>query len=124
MTTETKTAPVTPPVKQSAAPVALTARNSVLVRLAERFQITPTMLMDTVKATLMPPNATNEELVSFLLVADRYNLDPFLKQIYAFPKKGGGIVPMVPIDGWIAIAQQHPQYRGFTQEIVHDEEFG
>jgi len=107
-----------------AEPQAPSASTSVLVRLASRYGVTPTVLLDTVKATLMPPNATNEELVSFLLVADRYQLDPFLKQIYAFPKKGGGIVPMVPIDGWIQIAQNHPQYRGFTQRVVRDDEFG
>lgn len=108
----------------AAAPLTLTTKNSVFVRLAERYGITSDTLMATVKATLMPPNSTNEELVAFLLVADRYDLDPFLKQIYAFPKKGGGIVPMVPIDGWIRIAQQHEQYRGFTQRIVNDETFG
>jgi hypothetical protein len=51
----------------------------------------------------------------FLSVANEYDLNPFTKEIYAFPSKGGGIVPIVSIDGWITIVQRRPEYNGVRQ---------
>ena len=65
--------------------------------------------------------ATQSQLMTLLLVADRYNLDVTTKEIFAFPDKGGGIVPVVSIDGWISLANQHPQFDG--EEIVWSEEW-
>jgi hypothetical protein len=45
-------------------------------------------------------------------VAKQYNLNPILKEIYAFPAKGGGIMPIVSIDGWLNIINSHPQFDG------------
>jgi len=113
------------PAAAAAAPpatmaVARTAQNSVLVRMAERLGIEPKVLEGIVKQTLMPngkndPPATNEEIAAFLIVADRYQLDPILKQIYAFRGQNGNIVPIVPIDGWITIVNRHAKYRGVEQ---------
>jgi hypothetical protein len=36
------------------------------------------------------------------------------KEIYAFPKKGGGIQPIVGIDGWMTMANNHTAYDGIT----------
>lgn len=124
MTTESTSVPATRAPAAAPPGAQLSSKNSVIFRIAERVGVTPEALQATVKATLMPAGATNEQLLSFLLVADQYRLNPFLNQLYAFAAKGGGVKPMVPIDGWIKIAQDHPQYGGFTQRYVQHEIFG
>jgi hypothetical protein len=59
--------------------------------------------------------------MAFSIVANEYNLNPFIKQIYAFPAKGGGIVPVVSVDGWITMTNNHPQMDGIEFEDEHDE---
>lgn len=73
-------------------------------------------LANTVMLTLMPPGASVVDLAALAIVAKRYGLSPFTREIYAFPKKGGGIQPIVSIDGWIKLANDHPQCDGWTFE--------
>jgi len=89
---------------------------SALAIMADRCNVDPTKLHLTLKNTVFK-GATDDELLSLVVTANRYGLDPFLKQIYAFPKKGGGIVPLVGFDGWIAIANRAPNYDGMTVEV-------
>jgi hypothetical protein len=49
--------------------------------------------------------------MALLVVADQYGLNPFTKEIYAFPDKGG-IVPVVGVDGWLRIINSHAQFDG------------
>ena len=65
---------------------------------------------------MVPEKCTREEFAAFLLVADKYKLNPILKEIYAFPKKGGGIQPIVSVDGWSNIINSHPACDGFDFE--------
>jgi phage recombination protein Bet len=58
-------------------------------------------------------------MAALLIVADQYGLNPFTKEIYAFPDKGG-IVPVVGVDGWSRIINEHPQSDGF--EFVESDE--
>ena len=53
-------------------------------------------------------------------VANKYDLDPLVREIYAFPKKGGGIVPLVPIDGWLKIIHRHPDYDGMDTRYADE----
>lgn len=85
---------------------------SVVVKLAERFDINPEEFEQTVKKTVCPANITNEQFMAFMMVAAEYSLNPITKQIYAFPAKGGGIVPVVSIDGWLRIINTHPEFDG------------
>ncbi len=55
---------------------------------------------------------TKEMVMTFLIVADKYDLDPFLKQIYPFIDSQGNLRVIVGIDGWIAVALRHPDYDG------------
>ena len=59
---------------------------------------------------------TPEEMLALLVICDQYQLNPFLKQIYAF-KREGKIVPLVGIDGWMAIINRHPDYKGLKVEM-------
>lgn len=56
--------------------------------------------------------ASDAEVAALMIVAREHGLNPFLKEIYAFPDKKGGIVPVVGVDGWISIVNSHPQYNG------------
>ena len=101
------------------APIALatrTASNSVIVRMAQRFQMDPIAFERTMMATCMPPGkqgeVTKEQFVAFLLVAEVHNLNPVTKEIYAFPSKNGGVVPIVSVDGWYKLMNSHPQFDG------------
>jgi phage recombination protein Bet len=53
-------------------------------------------------------------------VANEYNLNPFTREIYAFPAKSGGIVPVVGIDGWLRIINEHPSFDGLDVVISPD----
>jgi len=87
---------------------------SVIADMAERFGMDRRAFEATIKATLMPANTqpSDEQIVAFLLVAKKYNLNPFTKEIFAFPSRGGGIQPIVSIDGWLKIINDHPQFDG------------
>ena len=89
--------------------------------MAAKYSMDPAQFANTVKKTAMPGNATTEEFAAFLMVAHEYNLNPLLKEIYAFPKKGGGVAPMVSIDGWVNIINSNAQLEGFSFEMHHDE---
>lgn len=94
-------------------------RQSALQVMAARFSCEPDKLLSTLKSTVFK-NATNDELLALVVVANEYGLNPLTKEIYAFPAKGGGIVPVVSIDGWINLANQHPQMDGVEFEFEHD----
>lgn len=53
-------------------------------------------------------NANDDQLTALLIVANQYSLNPWTKEIYAFPDKNNGIVPIVGIDGWSRILNNHP----------------
>lgn len=86
-------------------------KQSALSVMAGKFQVEPAKLLDTLRATLMP-KATNEELLAFVVTANQYDLNPFTKEIYAFPGRNGGITPVVSVDGWIKLMNRHPHFDG------------
>lgn len=93
---------------------------SALRLMAERCSVEPEKLKATLTNTVFK-GATDEELLALVVTSNTYELNPLLKEIYAFPKKGGGIVPMVGIDGWLKIANRQPNYDGIEVEIYGDE---
>ena len=96
---------------------------SPLAAMADRLNIDTSELQDIVIKTVMPAKVqvSNEQFISFLAVANNYNLDPLKKEIYAFPAKGGGIQPVVSIDGWLGIINGHPQYDGMELDEQFDD---
>lgn len=89
---------------------------SVLVAMATRYGMEPRAFEATLRATVVPKDTSPEQFAAFLLVAREYNLNPILKEIYAFPTRGGGIQPIVSIDGWSNLVNTHPQCDGFDFE--------
>lgn len=85
----------------------------LFAKMAQKADLTTQSFFNTVLATCFPNGqGTMPQVAAFLMVANQYDLNPLLKQLYAFPSKGGGIVPMVPIDGWVTIVQRQPEYGG------------
>lgn len=116
-TTSTNTAVV----KQEAQTALFKApKSSPLVALASRLNIEAGKLSETLKATVFK-NATNEELVALVIVANTYDLNPFLKEIYAFPAKGGGIVPIVSVDGWNKMMLRAENFDGIEFDFQDDD---
>ena len=108
-------------MNQIAAPDTKQPRSSSLLTvMAERYHMDPQTFANTVRKTAMPSSATNEEFAAFMMVAREYNLNPILREIHAFPKKGGGIQPVISIDGWVSLINQHPQLDGYTFEWTND----
>lgn len=89
-------------------------KKSALVALAARMGVEADQLfMSSLRSVAFKsPNATNEQLLALCVVANQYQLNPFLKELYAFPDKGGGVVPIVSIDGWSRIMNDHEQFDG------------
>lgn len=90
------------------------------VALAKQFNIQgdPQELVATLKATAFRSNATDAQFNVLMIVATQYGLNPFTKEIYAFPDKNNGITPVVGVDGWARIINSHPQFDGmeFTSD--------
>lgn len=86
-------------------------RRSLLETLATKFELEPAKFLQVVKATVFDARATEEELIAFLAICNKYDLDPMRKEIYAF-RQGDKIQPIVGIDGWASIVNRHPQFDG------------
>lgn len=97
------------------------ARPSLIATMARAYNMDPKQFADAVRATCMPANASNEEFAAFLMVAKEYDLNPITREIYAFPKKGGGIQPIVGIDGWMNLINSHPQCDGLEFDDKFDD---
>jgi phage recombination protein Bet len=93
--------------------------------MASKLGIEPANLMKTLKATAFKPpkidgkyqEVTDEQMMALLIVANEHGLNPFTREIFAFPDKHNGIVPVVSVDGWIRIINDHPQFNGVKFEL-------
>jgi phage recombination protein Bet len=99
--------------------VAPQQKPSALAVMASRCNVDPAKLHSTLKNTVFK-GATDDELLALVVTANTYELNPILKELYAFPKKGGGITPMVGVDGWIKIANRQPNFDGMEVEVYGD----
>lgn len=89
-------------------------------------------LIATLKATAFKGQVSDAQMIALLIVANQYGLNPWTKEIYAFPDKNNGIVPVVGVDGWSRIINGHEQFDGleFNQDdesctcIIHRKDRG
>lgn len=100
-------------------PIAQEPKTSALQILASRLNVDNDKLLSALKNTVFK-GATNEELMVLTVVANEYGLNPLVKELYAFPAKGGGIVPVVSIDGWLRMVNDHPQMDGLETEYLQE----
>lgn len=95
---------------------------SLLAKVAAKYSVDPGKMMSTLKATAFKGDVSNEQMMALLIVADQYSLNPWTKEIYAFPDKNNGIVPVVGVDGWLRIINEHPQFDGLEfNEVSSDD---
>jgi phage recombination protein Bet len=93
---------------------------SALALMAARYSVDPGKLHATLQETVFK-GATPEQCLALVVVANQYGLNPFTREIYAFPdKKGGGIIPVISVDGRINMMQNHPQFDGIEFEFHGD----
>ena len=120
----------TPPAAAPKAGAAVTvAAPSLVAKFAAKFQVDADKMMTTFRKTIFPSvkadgggyrEATNEEVMALLIVADQYNLNPFTKEIYAFPDERRGIIPIVSVDGWLRILNEREELTSITFEYGND----
>lgn len=99
--------------------LAPSGRPSLIAKLAAKYSVDAEKMLATLKATAFRGNVTNEQMMALLVVADQYDLNPWTKEIYAFPDKQNGIVPVIGVDGWARIINSNEHFDGM--EFVEGE---
>lgn len=109
-------------------------RVGLVERMANHYGVDPGKLLHVLKATAFKLPAkwdpetrrresavvSNEQMMALLVVAEKYQLNPFTKEIFAFPDKAGGVVPIVGLDGWSKIINSQDELDGV--EFVESED--
>lgn len=80
--------------------------------LASRLNVSRDALIDTLKKTAFKECRNDAEFMAAVVVAQTYNLNPLVGEVYVFPSKKGGVTPIVPIDGWISLVNRQPNNDG------------
>ena len=94
-----------------------TALTTLTSKLAAKFDMGDgTELVSTLKQTAFKGQVTDAQMTALLIVANQYGLNPWTKEIYAFPDKNNGIVPVVGVDGWSRIINGDPNFDGMEFE--------
>lgn len=70
---------------------------------------------------MMPQGFSDRDFMAFIQIAAKYQLNPFTREIYPMPKKGGGVQVIVGIDGWVSIVQRNRKYDGVEFHEVETE---
>lgn len=73
-------------------------------------------LITVLKNTAFKGSVSDAQMAALLVVANSYGLNPWTKEIYAFPDKNNGIVPVVGVDGWARIINENAQFDGMDFE--------
>lgn len=79
-------------------------------------------LIETLKETAFKGQVSDSQMAALLIIAGQYRLNPWTKEIYAYPDQKNGIVPVVGVDGWSRIINEHPAMGGiefrYSDEMV------
>jgi len=101
-----------------------TALQTLTSNFAKKYELGDNQaeLISTLKSTAFKGQQVSDaQMTALMLVAKEYSLNPWLNEIYAFPAKGGNIVPIVGVDGWARIMNEHPQFDGIDFEQDNSE---
>lgn len=110
----------------------LVPTKNALEAMAARLKVNPDSFKETLKQTICKGSKqrdgkfkplTDAEFIAFAVVANTYKLNPFTKEIYAYPDtKSGGIIPIVSTDGWNKLMTTHKDYKRhfytYSEEMV------
>ena len=86
---------------------------SLVEAFSKKYSVEPAKMLSALKATAFKGNVTDEQMIALLVVANQYGLNPFTKEIYAYPSNQG-IVPVVGIDGWARIINSDSRFDGMA----------
>lgn len=100
--------------------VAVIKQPSIMATMAAKFNVPESEMLSTLKATAFKGQVSDAQMTALLIVANQYGLNPWTKEIYAFPDKNNGIVPVVGVDGWSRIINEHSMFDGL--EFEQDDE--
>ena len=103
--------------------VTIPAKNNLVSKIAKRFGVDEDKVVQILKSTafkVRDGSASDEQVTALMIVAEQYGLNPWTKEIYAYPDKSNGIVPVVGVDGWSWIIIEHPQMVGI--EFIYSPE--
>ena len=91
-----------------------TKSGALVTRMARRYGVDAGKMMETLKQTAFKTDkvVSNEQMMALLVVAEQYGLNPWTREIFAFPDKDRGIVPVVGVDGWSRIINSHEAFDG------------
>jgi hypothetical protein len=91
----------------------------LVAQFAAKYSIDADKMLETLKQTAFkqrPPKGggeakvvTNEQMMALLVIAKEYGLNPFTREIYAFPSENG-IVPIIGFDGWVRLINLRPEF--------------
>src|SRR5215510_14084361 len=96
-------------------------QQSALMVMARHLSVESDKLLNTLKETVFK-GASEAELLSLIVVSNQYGLNPMLKEIYAFPNRNGGIIPVVSVDGWISMVNRQPTLDGLEFDPCDDKD--
>jgi phage recombination protein Bet len=105
----------------------IAVRPTLIGEMAAQYNVEPAKFLATLKATVMPKRSSgesqvsDEDLAAFCMVAHEYGLNPFLREIHAYPNKAGGITAVVGIDGWAKLVNRRTDLDGI-EFTAHDED--
>jgi phage recombination protein Bet len=96
--------------------LATSKKSNIVAKFADKFSVDEKEVLNIIKSTAFKQRdgsaPTDNQMMALMIVADQYGLNPFVKEIYAYPDKSNGIVPVVGVDGWSRIMNDHPQMDG------------
>lgn len=76
-------------------------------------------MIETIKATVAK-NATDSEMMMFLNLASRYDLDPFKKEIWFLKYKGNDPQIFTSRDGFLKIAKRDDEFKQIQSQAVYE----
>ncbi len=98
------------------------SNGGLVTKFATKYSVDADKLLHTLKSTCFKlsadrqtgeiKQATNEQMMALLIVADQHGLNPFTREIFAFEDKHRGVVPVVSVDGWARIINSHRDLDG------------
>lgn len=120
-----KTSEAAPPAKVQDPSENLSQR--LVGRLALQYGVPAPRLMATLRDTVFKVKKgeqpfSDEEMAAGLIVAEKYDLNPFSKEIYFARNQWGGLLVMVGVDGWAKAINAHPQFDGVEFEEDFDDD--
>lgn len=98
---------------------ALATREAAPVGAVSAIQRLDPQQINVIKQTVAK-GASDVELAMFLELAQRYQLDPFAREIWCVDMGGGGKTIMAGRDGYLAIANRHPAFDGLESDVVRE----